>query len=229
GGLADLHPDLPEGWARVDGRLALPAGQRRGEPDRARVRIPGDRATAHRAQGHEARVAADRDSDALDHDRLRRGPQQGDGQRGARERRLPRAAEAGAADALRSVLAQLDGRRLPRVAGGGRAQGRALHDPEVDLRQEIVGARSARPRPARPRLGAARARAGRWLDGATTRTDLKALGAAVGGDRVRVESLAPALHEPHAVDVKPGQLARLKSAAFLVRVGLDHEPWLARV
>src|SRR5881396_3293741 len=26
-----------------------------------------------------------------------------------------------------------------------------------------------------------------------------------------------------------GQLARLKSAALLVRVGLDHEPWLARV
>src|SRR5439155_20826207 len=51
----------------------------------------------------------------------------------------------------------------------------------------------------------------------------------VGGERVSVASLAPALHEPHAVDVTPGQLARLKSAALLVRVGLDHEPWLARV
>src|SRR5262249_30616666 len=50
-----------------------------------------------------------------------------------------------------------------------------------------------------------------------------------GGERVRVENLAPAVHEPHAVDVKPGQLARLRSAALLARVGLDHEPWLTRV
>jgi ABC-type Zn uptake system ZnuABC Zn-binding protein ZnuA len=29
--------------------------------------------------------------------------------------------------------------------------------------------------------------------------------------------------------VKPGQLAQLRGAALLVRIGLDHEPWLARV
>jgi len=51
----------------------------------------------------------------------------------------------------------------------------------------------------------------------------------VGANRVQVESLAPALHDPHAVEVKPGQLARLKAAALLVRIGLDHEPWLTRV
>jgi len=78
-------------------------------------------------------------------------------------------------------------------------------------------------------LAAAPAWGGGVLDVVATSTDLKALVEAVGGERVRVESLAPALHEPHAVDVKPGQLARLKSAALLVRVGLDHEPWLARV
>ena len=78
-------------------------------------------------------------------------------------------------------------------------------------------------------LAAAPAQGGGVLDVVATSTDLKALVQAVGGDRVRVESLAPALHEPHAVDLKPGQLARLKSAALLVRVGLDHEPWLARV
>ncbi len=78
-------------------------------------------------------------------------------------------------------------------------------------------------------LAAAPARGGGGLDVVTTSTDLKALVEAVGGERVSVESLAPALHEPHAVDVKPGQLARLKSATLLVRVGLDHEPWLARV
>ena len=63
----------------------------------------------------------------------------------------------------------------------------------------------------------------------TTSTDLKALVAAVGGERVAVESLAPALHDPHAVEVTPGQFAKLKSAALLVRIGLDHEPWLTRV
>lgn len=63
----------------------------------------------------------------------------------------------------------------------------------------------------------------------TTSTDLKALVEAVGGDRVRVQSLAPALHEPHAVEVRPGQLAEIKAAALLVRIGLDHEPWLPRV
>ncbi len=63
----------------------------------------------------------------------------------------------------------------------------------------------------------------------TTSTDLKALVEAVGGDRVRVEALASPLPDPHAVDVKPGQLVKLKAAALLVWIGLDHEPWLWRV
>ena len=62
----------------------------------------------------------------------------------------------------------------------------------------------------------------------TASTDLKSLVEAVGGERVRVESLAPPLQDPHAVEVKPGQLAKLKAAALLVRIGLDHEPWLDR-
>ncbi len=78
-------------------------------------------------------------------------------------------------------------------------------------------------------LAAAPAWGGGPLPVVTTSTDLKALVEAVGGDRVQVESLAPPLHDPHAVDVKPGQLAKLKAAALLVRIGLDHEPWLARV
>jgi ABC-type Zn uptake system ZnuABC Zn-binding protein ZnuA len=62
----------------------------------------------------------------------------------------------------------------------------------------------------------------------TSSTDLKALVEVVGGERVRVESLAPPLQDPHAVEVKPGQLAKLKAAALLLRIGLDHEPWLGR-
>jgi ABC-type Zn uptake system ZnuABC Zn-binding protein ZnuA len=60
-----------------------------------------------------------------------------------------------------------------------------------------------------------------------TSTDLKALVEVVGGDRVRVEALAPPLQDPHAIEVKPGQITALRGAALLVRVGLDHEPWLA--
>ena len=62
----------------------------------------------------------------------------------------------------------------------------------------------------------------------TTSRDLQSLVEAVGGEGVRVESLAPPLQDPHAVDIKPGQLAQLRAAALLVRVGLDHEPWLRR-
>lgn len=77
-------------------------------------------------------------------------------------------------------------------------------------------------------LAAAPAWGGGAISVVTTTTDLKALVEAVGGDRVSVESLAPAIHDPHAVEIKPGQLARLREAALLVRIGLDHEPWLAR-
>jgi ABC-type Zn uptake system ZnuABC Zn-binding protein ZnuA len=67
---------------------------------------------------------------------------------------------------------------------------------------------------------------GGGLSVVTTSTDLKSLVEVVGGDRVAVESLAPPLQDPHAIEVKPGQIARLRAAALLVRVGLDHEPWL---
>jgi ABC-type Zn uptake system ZnuABC Zn-binding protein ZnuA len=63
----------------------------------------------------------------------------------------------------------------------------------------------------------------------TTSADLKALVEAVGGERVAVESLAAPEQDPHAIEVKPAQLARLRRAALVVRVGLDHEPWFSRI
>lgn len=78
-------------------------------------------------------------------------------------------------------------------------------------------------------LAAAPAWGGGSLPIVTTSTDLKALVEAVGGDRVQVDNLAPPLLDPHAIDVKPGQLAKIKASALLVRIGLDHEPWLIRV
>ena len=63
----------------------------------------------------------------------------------------------------------------------------------------------------------------------TTSADLKFLVEAVGGDRVAVESLAAPEQDPHAIEVKPAQLARLRRAELVVKIGLDHEPWLARL
>jgi len=63
---------------------------------------------------------------------------------------------------------------------------------------------------------------------AATTTDLRDLVATVGGDRVKVESLTDPRQDPHAREIHPRQLALLRSADLLVRIGLDHEPWLAR-
>ena len=63
----------------------------------------------------------------------------------------------------------------------------------------------------------------------TTSADLKSLAEAVGGDRLDVQSLTVPEQDPHTFEVKPGQLARLRNAALIVRIGLDHEPWFARL
>jgi ABC-type Zn uptake system ZnuABC Zn-binding protein ZnuA len=63
----------------------------------------------------------------------------------------------------------------------------------------------------------------------TTSADLRALVQAVGGDRVEAETLATPEQDPHAVELKPAQLARVRRAALVIRIGLDHEPWFARI
>lgn len=63
---------------------------------------------------------------------------------------------------------------------------------------------------------------------AATTTDLRDLVANVGGDRVSVESLTEPRADPHASEIHPRQLARLRAAQVLVRIGLDHESWLPR-
>jgi ABC-type Zn uptake system ZnuABC Zn-binding protein ZnuA len=66
------------------------------------------------------------------------------------------------------------------------------------------------------------------LSVAASTTDLRDLVATVGGDRVRVESLTDPRQDPHTREIVPRQIALLKSATLLVRIGLDHEPWLPR-
>jgi ABC-type Zn uptake system ZnuABC Zn-binding protein ZnuA len=62
-----------------------------------------------------------------------------------------------------------------------------------------------------------------------TSADLKALVEAVGGGRLEVESLTVPEQDPHTVEIKPSQLTRLRGGALIVRIGLDHEPWFARL
>lgn len=91
----------------------------------------------------------------------------------------------------------------------------------------MIGARAAVALALVLASGLARA-AGGLPSVVTTTTDLAALVEAVGGDRVTVTSVAPPLQDPHGIEVKPAHLVRIRDAALLVRVGLDHEPWLAR-
>ena len=62
-----------------------------------------------------------------------------------------------------------------------------------------------------------------------TTADIKSIVMAVGGDRIEVESLAAPTQDPHFLELKPNQIARLRTASLVVRIGLDHEPWLARM
>jgi len=59
-----------------------------------------------------------------------------------------------------------------------------------------------------------------------TTTDLAALVTVVGGDLVTVESIVPPGVDPEAFEPRPGDLAKLRQAALLVRVGLGYDYWL---
>ena len=63
----------------------------------------------------------------------------------------------------------------------------------------------------------------------TTTTDLRSLAEAVGGDRVGVTSLVPPNLDPEEYQPKPQDVARLKDARLVVRVGLDFDLWFDRL
>jgi len=61
----------------------------------------------------------------------------------------------------------------------------------------------------------------------TSTTDLAALAAEVGGDRIEVESIARGYQDPHFVEAKPSFLLKLRRADLLILVGLQLEiSWL---
>jgi zinc/manganese transport system substrate-binding protein len=61
----------------------------------------------------------------------------------------------------------------------------------------------------------------------TATTDLAALAAEVGGDKISVESIARGYQDPHYVEAKPSFLLKLRQADLLITVGLQLEiGWL---
>src|SRR4029079_19726171 len=63
----------------------------------------------------------------------------------------------------------------------------------------------------------------------THTTDLASLAEAVGGERVAVTSLVPPAFDPEEYQPKPQDVARVKNARLLVRVGLDFDLWFDRL
>jgi len=61
----------------------------------------------------------------------------------------------------------------------------------------------------------------------TATTDMAALTQEVGGDKIKVESIAKGYQDPHFVEAKPSFLLKLRQADLLIAVGLDLEiGWL---
>ncbi|MDD5422896.1 MAG: metal ABC transporter substrate-binding protein [Candidatus Omnitrophica bacterium] len=57
----------------------------------------------------------------------------------------------------------------------------------------------------------------------TTTEDLKSVTEAIGGDKVKVDSLAKGLQDPHFVDAKPSFMMKAKNADLFIRIGLELE------
>jgi ABC-type Zn uptake system ZnuABC Zn-binding protein ZnuA len=64
---------------------------------------------------------------------------------------------------------------------------------------------------------------------ATATSDLRSLAEAVGGERVAVTNFVPPNFDPEAYQPRPQDVARLKSARIVVRVGLDFDLWFDRL
>lgn len=71
--------------------------------------------------------------------------------------------------------------------------------------------------------------AGQNLRVVATTGDLASLARAVTGDLAQVETIIPPAADPEAFEPRPADLARLKGASVVVRVGLGYDHWLDRL
>jgi len=67
------------------------------------------------------------------------------------------------------------------------------------------------------------ARAENKLQVLTTTSDLKSIAEFIGGDKVRVDSLAKGYQDPHFIDAKPSFMMKAKNADLFIRIGLELE------
>jgi zinc/manganese transport system substrate-binding protein len=61
------------------------------------------------------------------------------------------------------------------------------------------------------------------LDVVTTTEDLASIAKAVGGANVKVAAIVKGVRDPHFIDAKPGDMAKLRNADLFIAVGLDLE------
>jgi len=62
-----------------------------------------------------------------------------------------------------------------------------------------------------------------------TTTDLASLAEAITGDLAQVETIIPPAADPEAFEPRPSDLAKLKGASIVVRVGLGYDHWLDKL
>jgi ABC-type Zn uptake system ZnuABC Zn-binding protein ZnuA len=63
----------------------------------------------------------------------------------------------------------------------------------------------------------------------TTTSDLASLAQAIAGDLAQVEVMIPPGSDPEAFEPRPSDLAKLKGASMLARVGLGYDHWLDKL
>ena len=78
-------------------------------------------------------------------------------------------------------------------------------------------------------LFAAQTAAAQTLRIVATTGDLASLARAVTGDLAQVEAMIPPAADPEAFEPRPSDLAKLKGAAIVVRVGLGFDHWLDKL
>jgi ABC-type Zn uptake system ZnuABC Zn-binding protein ZnuA len=62
-----------------------------------------------------------------------------------------------------------------------------------------------------------------------TTSDLASIAQAVTGDLAQVESIIPPAADPEAFEPRPSDLARLKGASTVIRIGLGYDHWLDKL
>ena len=62
-----------------------------------------------------------------------------------------------------------------------------------------------------------------------TTSDLASLAQAVTGDLAQVETIIPPAADPEAFEPRPSDLAKLKGASIVIRVGLGYDHWLDKL